>query len=49
MKAELNENDNVEKAEKPKKQQNYEKSSVEILEVKNQKKVSNPSLEDVSG
>lgn len=36
------------KTEKPKKHQNYEKSSTENIDVKNQKKLSNSSLEDVN-
>lgn len=36
------------KTEKPKKHQNYEKSPTENIDVKNHKKLSNSSLEDVN-
>lgn len=49
VKAEIHENnENLEKTDKPKKSQNYEKSSTDNLEVKNMKKLSNSSMEDVS-
>ena len=47
IKAEVQE-ENIQKSEKPKKQQNYEKTLNENIEVKNKKKISNPSLEDVN-